>query len=303
VSSELVLAANQFFSYAGYVALAGALTFWSLVWPAGHGDRRLFGLAMTGTALLSVSTVVAFALQQPGQPPVGTLSPLAGAALLVRLAALAATGFLLVDVLRSVIVGWRRVFALVVVVVLGITLVPQADGLTGPWPVLQVAVITVHVLAVPAWLGGLLALVVVLTRRGDRPELDSLPARFSLLALVGAVALVVTGVVSALLAGGPAVLAGSYGVVLAVKTLVFAAMVVLAVRGRRLAVRLAFRRAHHLPSGGRPPASPDGVLSDHVAAAGSGAGRQLAGVLRVELVSTAVVLLATAALVLVAPHP
>jgi copper transport protein len=287
VSSGLLLAANQLVGYAGYVALTGALTFWSLVWPTGHRDRRLFGLAVTGTALLTAATVAAFWLQQPGQPPDGSLSPLAGAALLVRLAALAATGFLLVDVLRSVIVGWRRIFALVVVVVLGITLVPQADGLTGPWPVLQVAVITVHVLAVPAWLGGLLALVVVLVRRGDLAELDGLPARFSLLGVCGAVALVVTGVVSALLAGGPTVLAGSYGIVLAVKTVVFAATIVAAMRGRRLAVRLAFRRAHH--------------QSDPVAV--GGAGRSLAGVLRVELVSTALVLLATAALVLVAPHP
>jgi copper transport protein len=288
VSYELVLTANQFLSYAGYVALAGALTFWSLVWPAGNGDRRLLGLAVTGGVLLSIGTLAAFALQQPGQPPVGTLSPLAGAALLVRLAALAATGFLLVDVLRSEVVGWRRVFALVVTVVLGISLVPQADGLTGPWTMLQVAATTVHVLAVPAWLGGLLALVVVLTRRGGRPELDDLPARFSLLAVVGAVALVVTGVVSALAVAGPTVLVGSYGVVLTVKTVVFAAMVAVAVRGRRLAVRLAFRRAHH--------------LSGPMAVGGGGA-RQLAGVLWVELVGTAVVLLVTAALVLVAPHP
>jgi copper transport protein len=287
VSYELLLAANQFLSYAGYVALAGALTFWSLVWPAGHDDRRLLRLAVTGTVLLSVGTLAAFALQQPGQPPAGTLSPLAGAALLVRLAALAAIAFLLVDVLRSVVLGWRRIFALVVVVVLGITLVPQADGLTGPWSMLEIAATTVHVLAVPAWLGGLLALVVVLTRRPDVRELEDLPARFSLLAFVGAVALFVTGVVSALAAGGPAVLAGSYGVVLAVKTVVFAGMVVLAVRGRRLAVRLAFRRAHHL-------SGPMAV---------SGGARELAGVLRVELVSTGVILLSTAALVLVAPHP
>ena len=101
MNHDLLLAANQLLGNAGYVALAGALTFWSLVWPAGHGDRRLFALAMTGTALLAVSTVAAFGLQQPGPPPVGVLSPLAGAALLVRLAALAAITFLLVDVLSS----------------------------------------------------------------------------------------------------------------------------------------------------------------------------------------------------------
>jgi copper transport protein len=286
VSSHLLLAANQFLAYAGYVALAGALTFWSLVWPTGHGDRRLFGLAVTGTVLLSLSTLAAFVLQHPGPPPVGTLSALAGAALFVRLAALAATGFLLVDVLGAVVVGWRRMFALVVVVVLGVTLVPQADGLTGPWPVLEVAATTVHVLAVPAWLGGLLALVVVLTRRADRPELDGLASQFSLLPVLGAIALVVTGVVSALAGGGAATLTSSYGVVLAIKAVVFAATLVVAARGRRLAVRLAFRRQHHQtePVGGR-------------------GGRQLGGVLRVELVSTVVVLATTAALVLVAPHP
>ena len=74
---------------------------------------------MTGTVLLSLGTLADSSCSSPAPPPVGTLSPLAGAALLVRLAALAATGFLLVDVLGAVVVGWRRVFALVVVVVLG----------------------------------------------------------------------------------------------------------------------------------------------------------------------------------------
>ena len=126
----------------------------------------------------------------------------------------------------------------------------------------------------------------MLTRRADRPELDGLASQFSLLAVLGAIALVVTGVVSALAGGGAAALDSSVRGGPGDQGSSLRGHPGVAARGRRLAVRLAFRRQHQQtePVGGR-------------------GGRQLAGVLRVELVSTVVVLASTAALVLVAPHP
>ncbi len=84
---ELALGANRVMTYAGYVLLAGTFTFWSLVWPEGRSDRRLVVLAVAGTGLLFLGTIggpgieMLFGAKLPGD----VLTPLSGAALLVRL--------------------------------------------------------------------------------------------------------------------------------------------------------------------------------------------------------------------------
>ena len=164
--------------------LAGTFTFWSLVWPEGRSDKRLVVLAVTGTGLLFLGTIggpgieMLFGAKLPGD----VLTPLSGAALLVRLAALAGVAFLLTDLVHSAVVGWRRIFALAAVVVIAGTMVTQSNAIGGRWEILKIIATSGHVLATAAWLGGLVALAAVLIPRENLQELDRLIPRFSVVA-------------------------------------------------------------------------------------------------------------------------
>ena len=60
---DLALGANRVLTYAGYVLLAGTLTFWSVVWPDGRRNRRLVVLVVAGTAAMIIGTVAGPAIQ------------------------------------------------------------------------------------------------------------------------------------------------------------------------------------------------------------------------------------------------
>ena len=64
--------------------------------------------------------------------------------------------------IRRSVVGWRRAFALALVVVIAGTMVAQSDAIGGHWEVAKIAATGLHVLATCAWLGGLVALAAVL---------------------------------------------------------------------------------------------------------------------------------------------
>ncbi len=299
--AQLALGVNRVVTYGSYVLLAGTFAFWSLVWPEGRRDRRLVRLAVVGTTLMVVGTVAdpVIRLALGGQALGEVVTPLSGAALLVRLAALAATAFFLVDLVRSEIRGWRRVFAIVVVAVIAGSMVVQTDAVGGRWELLKVIATSGHVLATAAWLGGLVALAAVLMPRAnpaelDRlipranlAELDRLIPRFSRVALFSVITLVITGTVHALaVAGGMAQLADSrYGLVLLIKIGVFGAMLLLGHYGRKYAARVAFRRVHHQAE----------VLKN------SRGEHSLAVVMGAELVIAFAILATTSVLVMVAP--
>lgn len=164
---QLALGLNRIVTHAGYVLLAGTLAFWALVWPEGRSDRRLVSLAAIGTALFVVGTMgnplilVVFGDRLIGD----AVTAVGGTAAIVRLAALAATGFFFVDVVRSSIVGWRRSVALVVIAALAASLVAQSNAVGGRWELVKIIATTGHVLATAAWLGGLVALAAVLIPR------------------------------------------------------------------------------------------------------------------------------------------
>jgi copper transport protein len=286
---EVALGLTRIVTYVGYVLLAGTFTFWSLVWPDGRRDRRLVRLAVIGTVLLALGTFAdpAFRVALAGQPLADVLTPAIGAALLVRLAALAATAFFLVDLIRSPITGGRRVFAVLVVAVVAGSMVVQSDAAGSPREALAVVALSGHVLATAAWLGGLVALAAVLIPR-DHPEgLERLVPRFSQVALFSVIILLVTGIVDALVvAGGLAALVNSpYGRGVLIKIGVLAGMVVLGQLGRRYAARLAFRRVHQ----------PTELVKN------SGAAHSLALVMGIEVVIAVGVLATTSMLVMVAP--
>jgi putative copper export protein len=288
---DLALGANRVLTYAGYVLLAGTLTFWSVVWPEGRRNRRLVMLALAGTVAMIIGTLAGPAIQLTfgGRLLGDIVTPLGGAAQLVRLAALVAAMFFLPDLISRAVVGWRRIVALTMVVVIAATMVAQSNAIGDPWEVAKIAATGLHVLATCAWLGGLVALATVLIPGEKVQEIDRLIPRFSRVAQLSVVTLVVTGIVHALaVAGGVDQLASSrYGLVLLIKVSIFGLMLLMGNEGRKYAIRAAFRQQHQPPD---VPVRVGGIST-------------LAVVMGAELCIAFVILSTTSLLVMVAPHP
>jgi putative copper export protein len=288
---DLALGANRVLTYAGYVLLAGTLTFWSVVWPDGRRNRRLVMLTLAGTAAMIIGTLAGPSIQLifGGRMLGDVVTPLAGAAQLVRLAALFAAMFFLPDIISGAVVGWRRVVALTLVLTIAASMVAQSNAIGGHWEVAKIAATGLHVLATCAWLGGLVALAAVLIPGEQVQELDQLIPRFSRVAQLSVVTLLVTGTVHALaVAGGVTQLATSrYGFVLLIKVSIFGLMLLMGNEGRKYAARAAFRQLHQPPEGT--------VRTSSISA--------LAVVMGAELCIAFVILSTTSLLVLVAPHP
>ena len=288
---DLALGANRVLTYAGYVLLAGTLTFWSVVWPDGRRNRRLVMLTLAGTAAMIIGTLAGPAIQLifGGRMLGDVVTPLGGAAQLVRLAALFAAMFFLPDIISGAVVGWRRVVALSLVLTIAASMVAQSNAIGGHWEVAKIAATGLHVLATCAWLGGLVALAAVLIPGEQVQELDKLIPRFSRVAQLSVVTLLVTGTVHALaVAGGVTQLATSrYGFVLLIKVSIFGLMLLMGNEGRKYAARAAFRQLHQPPEGT--------VRTSSISA--------LAVVMGAELCIAFVILSTTSLLVLVAPHP
>jgi copper transport protein len=288
---DLALGANRVLTYAGYVLLAGTLTFWSVVWPDGRRNRRLVMLALAGTIAMIIGTLAGPAIQLTfgGRLLGDIVTPLGGAAQLARLAALVAAMFFLPDIISRAVVGWRRLVALTLVLVIAATMVAQSNAIGGPWEVAKIAATGLHVLATCAWLGGLVALATVLIPGEKVDEIDRLIPRFSRVAQLSVVTLVVTGIVHAVaVAGGVYQLASSrYGLVLLIKVSIFGLMLLMGNEGRKYAIRAAFRQQHQPPDA---PVRAGGIST-------------LAVVMGAELCIAFVILSTTSLLVMVAPHP
>ena len=198
----LALGANRVLTYGGFVLLAGTLTFWSVVWPDGRRNRRLVLLAAAGTAAMIIGTLVGPAIQLifGGRLLGDIVTPLGGAAQFARLAALIAAVFFLPDIIKDSVVGWRRALALTLVVFIAGTMVAQSNAIGGHWEVAKIA--ATGLLATCAWLGGLVALAAVLIPGEKLIELDQVIPRFSKVAQLSVVTLIVTGVVHALAVAG-----------------------------------------------------------------------------------------------------
>ena len=288
---DLALGANRVLTYGGFVLLAGTLTFWSVVWPDGRRNHRLVVLAVAGTAAMIIGTLAGPAIQLifGGRLLGDIVTPLGGAAQLARLAALIAAVFFLPDIIKDSVVGWRRALALTLVVFIAGTMVAQSNAIGGPWEIAKIGATGLHVLATCAWLGGLVALATVLIPGEKVQELDQLIPRFSRVAQLSVVTLMVTGIVHALaVAGGVYQLATSrYGLVLLIKVSVFGLMLLMGNEGRKYAIRAAFRQQHQ---------PPDVTIR-------TGGISTLAVVMGAELCIAFVILSTTSLLVMVAPHP
>jgi putative copper export protein len=253
--------------YAGFVLWAGPLVFWSLVWPDGHRHRQLFRLAMAGAAMLLATSVAEPVLRlSAGQPLSEVAPPLVGAAALVRLAVLVGSLFFLVDLLGAAVLGRRRVLALGAVVVVAATMAIQPAVAGQPGPALAAVGIGGHLLATAAWLGGLVALAVVVAP-GRSPGGTDLIGRFSPIATTGLAVLVLAGGVSALAAaGGLRVLDDRRELTLLLAKLgLLVALLLLARYAHRATTRLAFRRLYS-PVGPVGSTRPKGPTRDRTLA-------------------------------------
>lgn len=249
--------------YAGFVLWAGPLVFWSLVWPAGHRHPRLYRLAMVGALVLIVASVAepALRLTLGGQTLTAAAPPLAGAAVLVRLAVLVGSLCYLVDLLSAAVVGRRRVLALAATVVVAATMALPPATTDQPGPVLAALAVGGHLLATAAWLGGLVALAVVVRPGRANDGADGLLNRFSPVATLGLAALVLAGALSAL------AVAGGFGALgdrreapmLLAKLGLLLALLLLVRYAHRAVARLAFRRLYS-------PLGPVGAARDRTVA-------------------------------------
>jgi hypothetical protein len=250
---QTALAVDRLVGYAGFVLWAGTLTFWSLIWPRGHGDRRLFSVALAGAGLLIAATVAEplIRLSLGSERLAEFAPPLAGAAVLIRLAILVGSVFFLVDLLSAAVTGGRRVLAIGAVIVVAATMSIQ-PGVGGDRDTVLAAVgAGGYLLATAAWLGGLGGLALVLRPGGGARPADGVLTRFSPVALLSLVVLMVIGGGASLAASGGPEGQGDlrFWLSLAVKVVFLGALLVLVSQFHRYAARVAFRQLYQLPSG------------------------------------------------------
>jgi hypothetical protein len=240
-----LLMALRVIGYIGFVLWAGPLVFWALVWPDGQRHRRLLRLSGVGAVLLIVTSVAepVVRLTAGGQSLAEAAPPLSGAAVLVRLAILVASLFYLVDLVAGKVVGGRRAAALAAIVVVAATMAVQPTVLGQPNQVLAAFGTAGHLLATAAWLGGLVALATVVRSGAEARETSGLVTRFSPVATLGLVLLVLASGLTVLAgAARDADLATGGGSGLVLRFVLLGVLLVVAWYAHRVTARLAFRR-------------------------------------------------------------
>ncbi|WP_407951963.1 copper resistance protein CopC [Plantactinospora sonchi] len=243
----------KFLGYAGLLLLIGPVLVLSLLWPR-RLDRAGPGrLVWAGIGLIGLSTVAAIWLQVPytaggglfavsGAALGDVLGSTFGAALLVRLGILAATAILV----RPLVTGRAGRGDQVLLVILGVaglfTWPIAGHASASPVPAVSVVVDAVHLAGMAVWLGGLVMLGGFLLRRATERELDAILPVWSRWATLAVSALLLAGVVQALIeVGTPAALVSTtYGRLLIAKIVLFALVVAAAAYSRQLVRRRLF---------------------------------------------------------------
>lgn len=213
---------GRYADYAGYTVLVGTSAFVLLCRPARGAIRPLRRLLLIGCTAMVFSTLTLLVLRGPYTEEQGlgraldssllqnTLDSTAGTFLLIRLVLLPATApFLLLLAGRfgfpSAVGEEGRTKERTLRLGLSVAVVVTAVGLAVTWSLAEHASVglqvplaipldVLHLVAMAAWLGGLLALLTVLHRTPADQSADAETARrFSVVALVAVVTLVATG--------------------------------------------------------------------------------------------------------------
>ena len=224
--------------YVGLVLSAGVSLACRTLWPWALGLSRITALIVGGWTAAVAATVAQFLLQGPESLNVGWSAIFSYGALSDTLSS--RTGAILVG--RAILVTTLGIAmclrrpgstAMVALSSVGVALTVAADGhaAAGEQAWLAMAVTSVHVLAMTAWLGGLvvLCLAVLPARRVDDLR------RWSLVASGCVSALIFSGGYQAWRQVRPveAMWSTGYGITLSVKVAIVIAMLVLAYLGRR----------------------------------------------------------------------
>lgn len=272
------LAVTRYLGYAGLLLLVGPVLVVSLLWPRRLDRRGPAKLVWTGTGLVAAATVAGLLLQVPytagGGPFAVTtdgisevLGSTLGAAYLVRLGILAAAAILLPGLLRGPAQGESAQgesvrasgetgesveapsrpakgradqILLAILGVAGLATWPLAGHpAASPVPAVSVVVDAVHLGAMAVWLGGLVMLVGFLLRRADQRELAAILPVWSRWAATAVSALLVAGVVQALIEvrSVGALFATGYGRLILAKVGLFAVVIAVAAFSRQLVRR------------------------------------------------------------------
>ncbi|MEU2024419.1 copper resistance protein CopC [Streptomyces sp. NPDC016469] len=252
----------RYAAYAGFIVLAGGAAFVLACWQRGAGARPLQRLVVRGWLTLTAATIAMLLMRSSytGSGKLGDILDLdglkavldtkPGAALVSRLLLLGAAA-LFVAVLfgtyakredprekRDLTFGLAIGGAVIAAGIAG-TWALAEHASTGVQPGIAMPVDVLHLLAVAAWLGGLVTLLTALYRT---PDLTSAAVRrFSMIAFVSVVVLVATGVYQSWRQVGTwsALTGTGYGQLLLVKVGLVAVLVGVASMSRRWTGRLA----------------------------------------------------------------
>ncbi|MFD8613219.1 copper resistance protein CopC [Streptomyces sp. NPDC059631] len=255
---------GRYVSYAGFIVLTGGAAFVLACWQRGAGVRAVQRLVVSGWVALTAATLALLLLRgsYTTSGKAGDIFDLnllgevlqtkTGAALVSRLLLLAAAA-LFVAVLFGAYEKRQDEEKRDLTFGLAIGGVVVAAGLAASWalaehasvglqPGIAMPVDVVHLLAVAAWLGGLVALLVALYRApADTPVEAAAVRRFSRLAFGSVVALVATGIYQSWRQVGSwtALTDTRYGQLLLIKAGLVLLMVAVAWFSRRWTGRLA----------------------------------------------------------------
>jgi len=209
---RVLIPTGKYLGYAGLVLLVGPVLVLALLWPHRLSRVGPARLVWTGLGLIAASTLIGLFLQGPYVNGVGVLGTsfedfkevlgsTYGAVMLVRLGVIAAAAVLLRPLLRGE--GGESKADLALLGVLGVAALatwpltghPTASPVAG----VSVVVDAVHLAAMSVWVGGLVMLVAFLLPRADERELGAILPIWSRWAFTAVGALVVAGVVQALI--------------------------------------------------------------------------------------------------------
>jgi len=248
----VTLAVTRWITYLAASVAIGGLIFLGWCNRSGWSSSRTRRRLTVASALVGVASLASIAAQGAygaGEGIGSVLSP----SLWVDVAGTRFGHAALARVLAAavLVLGLRALFAArsqlnTAVTVIGAawviaSLAAANHGLTGRWILVAYLADLVHLLGMSIWLGGLVALAAMLRRSGidDDPSVNDAVAatrRFSGLAVVSVVALVITGSVEAIRqVGSPSALTStSYGTTLIVKVGIVAVVISVAWVSRRL---------------------------------------------------------------------
>ncbi len=236
----------RWLGYAGLVLLVGSVLVLALLWPQRLDRAGPIKVIWLGAGLVALSTVLELILQVPNvaggfgevtrSDIQEVLSSQYGAAHLIRLGVLGAALFLLRPIVRGNGWGADRVLLAVLGAIAVATWSVSGHPYASSIPTVTVVADMIHIASMSVWLGGLFMLAVFLLPKANATELSVIVPVWSRWAAYAVGALVVTGVVQALVEVGsvPGLFTTEYGLLVLAKAVLLGIVLIIASYSRRM---------------------------------------------------------------------